>query len=157
LYKELNAELGGLNEAGTRSVLRTILGNWKNYTTAMLMAIMMNSNMANAINKYSPDIYNAINTEISKDTGKETPGQAVSGTVVVKEFTFKWYANKEESNSIYIETYGDKTLISKKKWNYYRLIELFDTVDNYLGKLKIYANKNGLEDKDGVKYVLSAE
>ncbi len=30
LYKELNAELGGLNEAGTRSALRKIIGNWKN-------------------------------------------------------------------------------------------------------------------------------
>ena len=77
--------------------------------------------------------------------------------IEVKEFTFKWYANKEISNSIYIESYGDKTLISKKKWNYIRLTELHGTVDNYLSKLKIYANKNGLEDKDGVKYVLSAE
>jgi hypothetical protein len=82
LYKQLNAELGGLNEAGTRSVVRTILGNWKNYSTAMLMAIMMNANMASAINRYSPDTYNAINTEISNDTIKGTPGQAVATTAV---------------------------------------------------------------------------
>lgn len=82
LYKQLNAELGGLNEAGTRSVLRTILGNWKSYSTAMLMAIMMNANMANAINRYSPDTYNAINTEILQDTGKGDPGQAVATSAV---------------------------------------------------------------------------
>lgn len=82
LYKQLNAELGGMNEAGTRSVLRNIIGNWKNYSTAMLMAIMMNSNMASAINTYSPDTYNAINTEISKDTVKAAPGQAVTTSTV---------------------------------------------------------------------------
>jgi hypothetical protein len=85
LYKQLNAEIGGLNEAGTRSVLRTILGNWKNYSTAMLMAIMMNSNMANAINRYSPDTYNAINTEISKDTIKGTPEQRVVATANIQQ------------------------------------------------------------------------
>ena len=82
LYKQLNAELGGVNEAGTRSVLRSIIGNWKNYSTAMLMAIMMNSNMASAINRYSPETYNAINTEISKDTVKPIPGQRVVASVI---------------------------------------------------------------------------
>jgi hypothetical protein len=82
LYKQLNAELDGLNEAGTRSVLRNIIGNWRNYSTAMLMAIMMNSNMASAINTYSPDTYNAINTEISKDTVKAAPGQATATSAV---------------------------------------------------------------------------
>jgi hypothetical protein len=85
LYKQLNAEVGGLNEAGTRSVLRTIINNWKNYSTAMLMAIMMNSNMANAINRYSPDTYNAIKTEVSKDTVKGTPGQRVASSVTVSQ------------------------------------------------------------------------
>ena len=85
LYKQLNAEIGGLNEAGTRSVLRTIIGNWKNYSTAMLMAIMMNSNMANAINKYSPETYNAINTEISQDTTKETPGQRIATSTNIQQ------------------------------------------------------------------------
>jgi hypothetical protein len=81
LYKELNAELGGLNEAGTRSALRKIIGNWKSYSTAMLMAIMMNANMANAINTYSPETYNAINTEISADTTAIGPGQRVANSV----------------------------------------------------------------------------
>lgn len=85
LYKQLNAELGGMNEAGTRSVLRNIIGNWKNYSTAMLMAIMMNSNMANAINTYSPQTYNAINTEISKDTVKSTPGQRVVASATIQQ------------------------------------------------------------------------
>ena len=85
LYKQLNAEIGGLNEAGTRSVLRTIIGNWKNYSTAMLMAIMMNSNMANAINSYSPETYNAIRTEISQDTTKGTPGQRVVATANIQQ------------------------------------------------------------------------
>ena len=85
LYKQLSAELGGVNEAGTRSVLRNIIGNWKNYSTAMLMAIMMNSNMANAINRYSPDTYNAINTEISKDTVKGTPGQRVATSANIQQ------------------------------------------------------------------------
>jgi hypothetical protein len=85
LYKQLNAELGGVNEAGTRSVLRNIIGNWKNYSTAMLMAIMMNSNMASAINRYSPETYNAINTEISKDTVKQTPGQRVATSTNIQQ------------------------------------------------------------------------
>ena len=48
-------------------------------------------------------------------------------------------------------------LISKKKWDYIRLTELYETVDNFLSKLKIYAEKNGLKDEDGVKYTLSAD
>lgn len=85
LYKQFNAELGGLNEAGTRSVLRNILGNWKNYSTAMLMAIMMNANMANAINRYSPETYKAIDTEISKDTVKGTSGQRIANSAKLSQ------------------------------------------------------------------------
>lgn len=76
LYKQLNAELGGLNEADVRSGLRTIISNWKSYSVPLLMAIMVNSNMANAINRYSPETYNAINTEISKDTPTATSSTA---------------------------------------------------------------------------------
>jgi hypothetical protein len=81
LYKQLNAELGGVNE----NVLSSILSNWKTYSTAMLMAIMMNSNMASAINKTSPEIYNAIRTEVLKDTTKAT-SSTVPGSVKTVEF-----------------------------------------------------------------------
>ena len=81
LYKQLNAELGSMNE----TILSNILSNWKSYSTAMLMAIMMNSNMASAINKTSPEIYNAIRTEVSKDTTKAT-SSTVPGSVKSIEF-----------------------------------------------------------------------
>jgi len=88
LYKQLNAELGGVNEAGTRSVLRSIIGNWKNYSTAMLMAIMLNTNMASAINRYSPETYNAIRTEISSETPKAAKDSTVTTPGTIKSINF---------------------------------------------------------------------
>ena len=75
IYKELNAEVGGLNEADINAAVQNIKSNWKSWSTAMLMAIMMNSNMNAAIKNSAPDVYNAINTEISTDTTavKTTP------------------------------------------------------------------------------------
>jgi hypothetical protein len=68
IYKELNAEVGGLNEADINAAVQNIKSNWKSWSTAMLMAIMMNANMNAAIKNSAPDVYNAINTEISTDT-----------------------------------------------------------------------------------------
>jgi len=85
LYKQFNSQLSQLHEVNIKSTLKSITSNWKNFSTAMLMAIMMNSNMANAINKYSPDTYNAINTEISKDTTKVNTN-SVPGAVANIEF-----------------------------------------------------------------------
>ena len=82
LYKQFNAGLGDINEADIKSILQSVTSNWKNYSTAMLMAIMMNSNMASAINNYSPETYKAINTELSIDSVKTTtPTINVPGSV----------------------------------------------------------------------------
>lgn len=121
LYKQLNAEVGGLNEAGTRSVLRTIINNWKNYSTAMLMAIMMNSNMANAINKYSPDTYNAIKTEVSKDTVKTTPGQRVVATANIHQ-TFGSGKADIDAKNLQDEVSKIQQWISKNKGRKFKLV-----------------------------------
>lgn len=73
----------------------------------------------------------------------------------VKEFRFKWYAITQGTDSIYIESYGDETFISKRQGSYTRLTELYETMDKYLLYLKAFANKKGLKDEDGVKYTLS--
>lgn len=77
LYKKLNKELSGVNEANIQALVNGITSNWKNLSGAMLMALMMNSNIASAINKYSPETFKDIRTELSKDTLKATPGQRV--------------------------------------------------------------------------------
>lgn len=87
LYKQLNAGLGDVNEAGVRSILQSISNNWKNYSTAMLMAIMMNSNMANAINNYSPETYKAINTELATDS-ISIPAPTISVPGSIKSVSF---------------------------------------------------------------------
>jgi hypothetical protein len=71
LYKQLNAAAGGVNEADIKSVVKNIASGWKGWSTAMLMAVMMNSNIASALNTYSPSTYKAINTELSVGNLKE--------------------------------------------------------------------------------------
>ena len=71
LYKQLNAAAQGVNEADIKSVVQNIAKGWKGWSTAMLMAVMMNSNIASAMNTYSPETYKAINTELSVGSPKE--------------------------------------------------------------------------------------
>jgi len=70
-YKQLNAAAQGVNEADVKSVVQNIAKGWKGWSTAMLMAVMMNSNIASAMNTYSPETYNAINTELSTSSLKD--------------------------------------------------------------------------------------
>ena len=70
IYRKLNKELSGVNEENIQLLIKGIASNWKKFSGAMLMALMMNSNVANAINKYSPETYNSIKTEISKQDGR---------------------------------------------------------------------------------------
>ncbi len=77
LYRKLNAAVGGLNEANTKLAAQAIISNWRNYSKVLLMAILMNSNMANAIEQYSPKTLDAIRTEVSADTTKTAPGEKV--------------------------------------------------------------------------------
>ena len=71
LYKQLNAAAQGVNEADIKSVVQNIASGWKGWSTAMLMAVMMNSNIASAMNTYSPETYKAINTELSTSSLKD--------------------------------------------------------------------------------------
>lgn len=84
IYKQLNSQLSNLQEApSVRDGVRNIINNWKGWSTAMLMAIVLNSNMANAIERYSPQTLDAIKTEISKDTtSQQTPTQATPQTKI---------------------------------------------------------------------------
>lgn len=95
IYKELNAEVGGLNEADIKAAVQNIKSNWKNWSTAMLMAIMMNANMNAAIKSSAPDVYNAINTEISTDTTavKTTP-TSIPGSVKSISFNESFASGK---------------------------------------------------------------
>ena len=71
LYKQLNAAAQGVNEADIKSVVQNIAKGWKGWSTAMLMAVMMNSNIASAMNTYSPETYKAIDTELSIGNPKQ--------------------------------------------------------------------------------------
>lgn len=87
IYRKLNKELSGVNEENIQLLIKGIASNWKKFSGAMLMALMMNSNVANAINKYSPETYNSIKTEISKDTIKSTSGsRTVLSTTLEQTF-----------------------------------------------------------------------
>lgn len=86
IYKQLNSQLSDLQEApSVRDGVRNIINNWKGWSTAMLMAIALNPNMASAVEKYSPDTMNSIRMEIQKDTVKPSTAQAptVSYTAIV--------------------------------------------------------------------------
>jgi hypothetical protein len=71
LYKQLNVAAGGVNEADIKAVVKSISNRWKGWSTAMLMAVMMNSNIASALSNYSPETYKAINTELNTSSLKD--------------------------------------------------------------------------------------
>jgi len=77
LYKKLNAAVGQVNEADVKLAVKAIVSNWKSYSKVLLMAILMNSNMASAIEQYSPKTLDAIRSEVSTDTTKTAPGERV--------------------------------------------------------------------------------
>ena len=95
IYKELNTEVGGLNEADVNAAVQNIKSNWKSWSTAMLMAIMMNANMSAAIKNSAPDVYNAINTEISTDTTTvKTAPTSIPGSVKSISFNESFASGK---------------------------------------------------------------
>ena len=104
-YKELNSVLSQpLSEANASDIKSTIDGivkGWKGWSSAMLMAMMMNSNIAKAINTYSPETYKAINTELATDT------TSTSSTVVATPGTVKSISFNESFES------GKATLANK--------------------------------------------
>jgi hypothetical protein len=90
-YKELSMTLSQpLSEANASDIKNTIQGivkGWKGLSSAMLMAMMMNSNIAKAINTYSPETYKAINTELVTDSTK-TSATVVATPGSVKSINF---------------------------------------------------------------------
>ena len=91
ILRTLNQQLGKeLTEASTKEVaqaVKTIVQGWKGWSQAMLLALMLTPNIANALETYSPSTFNAINKEISSETSSEvSPLISVPGEV--KSFNF---------------------------------------------------------------------
>ena len=110
LYKQLNAAAQGVNEADIKSVVQNIAKGWKGWSTAMLMAVMMNSNIASAMNTYSPETSNAIEKEIAMEKSKETPATTATATPARAPITGEVasFSFGENFNS------GEKTLTDKE-------------------------------------------
>ena len=121
LYKKLNKELSGVNEANIQSLVKGITSNWKSFSGAMLMALMMNSNVANAINKYSPETYKDIRTEISKDTTKGTTGGRIASSTNIEQTFESGKANINEK-TVQLSLDNIKNWVSKNNGKKYKIV-----------------------------------
>jgi flagellar motor protein MotB len=74
LNKIFSQPLNEVNEGGIQKGIKYLTKNWKNYSLAMLTALMLNPNISNAMNNYSPETFNAIQTELSQGDIKEKDG-----------------------------------------------------------------------------------
>lgn len=54
-----------LNEVSLDKGIKYLSKNWKNYSKAMLMALLLNPNISSALNDYSPQTVDAIKTELN--------------------------------------------------------------------------------------------
>jgi len=81
ILRTLNQELGQeLTEASSKEVaqaIKTIVAGWKGWSTAMLLALMLTPNISSALETYSPNTFNAIQTELSSTTPQSTPNQKI--------------------------------------------------------------------------------
>lgn len=93
ILRDLNLKLdeSKLTEATARETaqaVKTIIQNWKGWSKAMLIAMLLTPNISNALETYSPDTLQDIKTEISKDT---TRTDSVGKTMLpnaLKAFSF---------------------------------------------------------------------
>lgn len=111
-----------LTEASENSIkkgVQYLAKNWKNYSLAMLTALMLNPTMARAVNTYSPDTFNAIQTELTQGVGETS-----SSSKVIKSIDFSENFESGQSNLTGKETLQQKIkelqnwLKTNKKSNY---------------------------------------
>jgi hypothetical protein len=121
LYKKINRELSGVNEANIQSLVKGIASNWKNLSGAMLMALMMNSNVANAINKYSPETYKDIRTELSKDTARATSGRRVVSSTNIEQ-TFESGKANINDKTVQLSIDNVKKWVAKNNGKNYKIV-----------------------------------
>ncbi len=91
ILRTLNQELGKeLTEATAKEAaqaVKTIITGWKTWSKAMLIAMLLTPNIANALETYAPDTLNDIKTEISAETPSvAAPSVSIPGEV--KSFNF---------------------------------------------------------------------
>ncbi len=82
-YKQLVAEASNVNETTSKELLDKIVKGWRNYSIAFLTAMTMTPALAKDLKDYSPKTFNDIAKEISADTVKVAPGQAVATSAVI--------------------------------------------------------------------------
>jgi hypothetical protein len=87
ILRDLNSKLdeSKLTEATAKEAaqaVKTIIQNWKTWSKYTLAAMLLTPNISNALETYSPETLDAIRTEITQDTVKVAPGQAVATTAI---------------------------------------------------------------------------
>ena len=90
ILRDLNSKLdeSKLTEATAKEAaqaVKTIVQNWKGWSQAMLVAMLLTPNIANALETYSPNTLDAIRTEISA----EAPTKAATPTSIPLLFKFE--------------------------------------------------------------------
>jgi hypothetical protein len=93
ILKDLNLKLdeSKLTEATAKEAaqaVKTIIQNWKGWSQAMLVAMLLTPNISNALETYAPDTLEAIKTEISAETSSKTTGNPTAVKTVDFSQTF---------------------------------------------------------------------
>jgi hypothetical protein len=104
ILRTLNQELGKeLTEATAKEAaqaVKTIITGWKTWSKAMLIAMLLTPNIANALETYAPDTLNDIRTEISAETPSvAAPSVSIPGEVKTLNFGENFNSGKTSLTS----------------------------------------------------------
>jgi hypothetical protein len=125
ILKSLNQELGKeLTEATAKEAaqaVKTIIQGWKGWSQAMLAAMLLTPNIANALETYAPDTLNAIKTEISGE--KSTKGDPTAVKTVDFSQTFSSGQSEIVNKQVILTKVSDlKKWISLNKTKPFKIV-----------------------------------
>lgn len=83
IFSELNE-----NEASKSKGVEYIKKNFKNFSRAMLISLLLNPTISSALNNSAPDVFDAIKTEIRNNSGGEKGGITTNEKNIVYDVNF---------------------------------------------------------------------
>lgn len=97
-----------LNESQLTQSIQYLKQNWKNYSKAMLMALLLNPAISSALETNAPEVYNAIKMEVP---ASNLPSTTVSTPVTKYEKTFDFSNNFKSGETVFTNKESLQTII----------------------------------------------
>lgn len=100
-----------LNENQLSQGIQYLKNNWKNYSKAMLIALLMNPSISSALETNAPDVYTSIRTEVG--IGDPSKSTAVATPTVVSKYSksFDFSNTFQSGNTVLTNKEGIQNLV----------------------------------------------